>query len=350
MAVHHGTPRWKKGQLLRPGPKGVGGTNQLERCWPSFVRRSWGDGAMANQRIDVRKTARRSRHSRLLRPCNAGSDQATPQQVSQRSHGFISQATATRELGVLTTRNITTQDASKRPATFRRIANDEWFTLQERKLNLARLAAKDDEKIAEERAHHDDAIGAPRREYRNWLRSQNCVYCVRPASEHEPIQIEHVPPKKLGGGPLTGFEIPAHKRCHGLHSGKIRRFSEQRPPSPVQVTEVDDDIWDLNDDEVLDTIAAWVGRRIMHYAAALNGGDIAEGERTARSIAGVAAVAASPQGAFVLRHTGTGRERRLEIDRWFFQREVVATSRAWTGAALAFAEPATPAQSNAPQV
>ena len=54
---------------------------------------------------------------------------------------------------------------------------------------------------------------------------------------------------------------------------------------------------DASDEELLDMIAAWVGRRVMHYAAAMNGGDAAEGERTARSIAGIAA-ATVPAGCF----------------------------------------------------
>ena len=53
----------------------------------------------------------------------------------------------------------------------------------------------------------------------------------------------------------------------------------------------------------------------MHYAAAMNGGDAAEGERTARSIAGIAAATASPQGALVLRNELTGEERQLEVNR-----------------------------------
>jgi len=277
-----------------------------------------------------------------------GSDEATTQQVAQRSHGFISQATASRELRVLTARNITTRVASKGSATFRRVAKDEWFRSQAKELRLTDLAAKDDQKIAEERARHDDVVGAARSSHREWLKEQNCVYCLRPSSDEEPIEVEHVPPKKLGGGALTGFEIPAHESCHGRHSAAIRRFSSQRPPSPVYLREVSDDFWDASDEELLDMIAAWVGGRIMHYAAAMNVGDVAKGERTARSIAGIAAATASPQGALILRNELTGAERQLEIDRWFFQREVIANSRAWTGVASGFAELAAPRETTRP--
>ena len=277
-----------------------------------------------------------------------GADEATPNELAQRSHGLISKATASRELAVLTARHITTRDISKRPATFRRVVSDAWLGVREIELQLADLAAKDDEKIAEERARHDDIVGAPRREHRNWLRTQNCLYCLRPGSEDEPIEIEHLPPRKLGGGPLTGFEIPAHRRCHGPHSAAIRRLSEHRPPGPIHLIEVSDAFWEFNDEELLDMLAAETGPQIMHYAAAMNGGDIAEGYRTALNIAGLAAAIASPQGALILRHKVTGAERHLDIDRWFFQREVVATARAWTAMTAAFADPAPPPTNNAP--
>ena len=95
-------------------------------------------------------------------------------------------------------------------------------------------------------------------------------------------------------------------------------------------------------------LAAETGPQIMHYAAAMNGGDIAEGYRTALNIAGLAAAIASPQGALILRHKVTGAERQLDIDRWFFQREVVATARAWTAMTAAFADPAPQPPNNAP--
>ena len=277
-----------------------------------------------------------------------GSGEATTKQVAQRSHGFISQATASRELRMLTARRITTRAISKSSATFQCVVKDEWFRAQAKELRLTDLAAKDDHRIEEERACHDDVVGAARSLHREWLKKQNCVYCLRPSSNEEPIEIEHVPPKKLGGGPLTGFEIPAHGSCHGRHSAAIRRFSSQRSPGPVYLREVSDDFWDASDEELLDMIAAWVGRRVMHYAAAMNGGDAAEGERTARSIAGIAAATASPQGALVLRNELTGEERQLEVNRWFFQREVIANSRAWTGAAAVFAELAPPPRGKKP--
>ena len=271
-----------------------------------------------------------------------GSEEASSKQVAQRSNGFISEATAKRELAALTKRNIIARDVTQRPATFRRVVSDEWFNTQESELRLAALAARDDEKIAEERARHDDSIGAPRRKYREWLKEQSCVYCLRPASSVEPIEIEHVPPKKLGGGPLTAFEIPAHRRCHAPHSAAIRRLSRRRPPGPTYRADVDDEYWDLSDEELLENLATWVGCQIMHYAASMNGGDLAEGERAARRIAAVAAAAASPHGAFILRQRSTGSERALGVDRWFFQREVVAIARAWTGAASIFAEQEPP--------
>ena len=76
------------------------------------------------------------------------------------------------------------------------------------------------------------------------------------------------------------------------------------------------------DEELLDMIAAWVGRRGVHYAAAMNDGDAAEGERTARGMR-VSPPLLHPQGALVLRNRLTGEERQLEVNRWFFQREVL---------------------------
>ena len=276
-----------------------------------------------------------------------GNDEMTPAQIARRSHGFVNRAAATRELGTLAKRDIVARDADRRPATFRCIVNDEWFETQERELWLAQLSAKDDERIAEERDLHDHAVGRARREYREWLRTQACVYCVRPGSGNEPIQIEHLPPRKLGGGPMTGFEIPAHGRCHGAHSSSIRRFGQPLRPAKVFVIEASDEMWAENDEDLLDLIVSMAGDKVRYYVAAINSGDVERAEHIASLIAEIGA-AAAPQGAFIVRHKQTGAERELEIDRWFLYREFVATARAWMGATLAFAGLAPTSEDSAP--
>ena len=109
------------------------------------------------------KTPRRPRYPRLL--CagttrkRRSNDKAGSSKVSRIHQPGDSVSSNSR---MLTARRITTRAISKSSATFQCVVKDEWFRAQAKELRLTDLAAKDDHRIEEERACHDDVVGAAR--------------------------------------------------------------------------------------------------------------------------------------------------------------------------------------------
>lgn len=243
---------------------------------------------------------------------------ATVAEIASSSRGFVSRKSVESGLRKLRQAGIVERDESGKAYRYSLRADEDWFEAKSAALRLTDIAAGDDRRIEQERARRDTHTYLGRDLLRQRIKLRDCSYCGLSARADDAIEIEHVPPKNWGGGACTGFEIPAHRRCHAKHKILIENHRFDPAPSDFRFN-VGSEAWDLDDDELVELLVEEAAVKVLFYQAAMNSLNLNLGVRAARDLAELGSAVASAAGVVKAVNVDTGEIRSLRVDRYGFQ-------------------------------
>jgi len=248
--------------------------------------------------------------------------ESSPADISTALLGLVQPHNASTHLRVLWEQGFLDRDESLKPFRYRVAVTEAWLEREaaERLLNVRRdrLGLQ----IERERRDYREIVGVDRSKFRAFIKKQGCAYCGLPASDSDPMQVEHVPPKHWGGGPKTGFELPVHRSENRAHSELIKALPVRLPASPRFEFDAPDDIWQEPDDELIDFLATWSARKVNEYRFLMNQGRNKEAFDLCERLAHLAATVAAHDGECTIINSVTGEVRKLNISTLGFRQMV----------------------------
>lgn len=248
--------------------------------------------------------------------------ESSPADISTALLGLVQPHNASTHLRDLWEQGFLDRDDSSKPFRYQLAVTEAWLDREaaERFLNVRRDQLR--LQIDRERKNYREIVGVDRRALREFIKTQACAYCGLPATDTDPIEVEHVPPKHWGGGPKTGFELPVHRSENRAHSELIKALPSRPPVRPVFEQPFPDDVWQETDEELIDFLATWSSGQVNQYRFLMNQGRNREAFDLCESLADLAAAVAAHDGECTIINSNTGEVRKLNISTLGFRQMV----------------------------